>query len=217
MGGNRLVSTTASSYFAVKFSLSVYLSLSLSVYLTPDHSTKDKQIPVALHAAPAGHHPPEGSSPLPPPPPPLHFPPLHVDLYILHTKKASPRLYFSAARLRHQTAGDSFIFDAPRWSRKIAPSILLIKWWRGEEGINDSSLFLPLSPLPPFSTYTPFSTHWLQRAKKGGATCCRHGRLLVLASLSKSRATKGGNTQEKEGREKKYEWDGCKIGERQEW
>lgn len=39
-----------SFYFAVKFSFPVCLIL--------DHSTKDKQIPVALYAAPAGHHPP---------------------------------------------------------------------------------------------------------------------------------------------------------------
>lgn len=117
---------SVSLYFAVKFSFPVCLIL--------HHSTKGKQIPVALYAAPAGHHPPARRSVVPPPQPPpplLHFPTLHVDLYILHTKEASPWLHFPAARLRHQTPGDSFIFNTPRWSRKIAPSIPLIKWWTG--------------------------------------------------------------------------------------
>lgn len=52
---------SVSLYFAVKFSFPVCLIL--------HHSTKGKQIPVALYAAPAGHHPPARRSVVPPPAP----------------------------------------------------------------------------------------------------------------------------------------------------
>lgn len=49
---------SVSLYFAVKFSFPVCLIL--------HHSTKGKQIPVTLYAAPAGHHPPARRSVVPP-------------------------------------------------------------------------------------------------------------------------------------------------------
>lgn len=83
----------------------------------------------------------------------FRFPSLHIDVYILHTKKLS--LNFSDSH----SSSDAQVFhklNMPHWTRKIASSILLIKREYQYFSLPLPPLFLFLSFPPPISTCLSF-------------------------------------------------------------